>query len=216
MASLREKLLESLQNVFEKVFGKFVSGLFAKPVNILFLGIDNSGKTTLVSKLKNNANHIFLPTKHTVKEKVEIGNLTATIYDIGGHAAVRIAWKDYFYKVDGIVFIVDVADDERYSEVIEAYQTVTSLEQDAPILVLMNKIDMLGEDSNTISGKYELMEQLEYNTGIDRSRKNVCVQYVSILSENTYDENGLLRTGFKWLSDTIEARKNESLNKNNY
>ncbi|OQS55643.1 SAR1 [Ecytonucleospora hepatopenaei] len=203
LTNIKDKFLELL----DKVFGNFVSHLFGKPANILFLGIDNCGKTTLVSKLKNNTNHVYLPTKHTVKEKVEIGNLTATIFDIGGHAAVRIAWKDYFYKVDGIVFIVDVEDYERFDEVREAYQVVTQLEQDAPILILMNKIDTLGEDSNTISGKYDLMEQLEYNTGIDRNRKNTKVVYLSVLNENTYDENGVLRGGFQWLGETINERQ---------
>lgn len=193
----------------DKLFGNFITHLFGKPSNILFLGIDNCGKTTLVAKLKNNANHIYLPTKHTVKEKVEIGNLVATIFDIGGHAAVRIAWKDYFYKVDGIVFIVDVDDHERFDEVREAYNTVISLEQDAPILILMNKIDTLGEDSNTIMGKYDLMERLEYCAGIDRNRKNTKIIYLSVLNENTYDENGVLRVGFQWLGDVINTRNNE-------
>lgn len=201
--NMKDKFMESVKSLFEKVFGKFVSGLFAKPANILFLGIDNSGKTTLVSKLKNNTNHVYLPTKHMVQEKVEIGNLTATIFDIGGHAAVRIAWKDYFHKVHGIVFIVDLGDEERFHEVREAYETVYSLANGAPILVLMNKIDMLGEDANTIVGKYDVMQHYETQVGIDRSSPNVKIVYLSILSENTYDENSYLRTGFSWMSDRI-------------
>ncbi|ORD93451.1 SAR1 [Enterospora canceri] len=207
LEEIRNSFMDSVKSLFEKVFGKFVSNLFGKPANILFLGIDNSGKTTLVSKLKNNTNHVYLPTKHMVKQKVEIGNLTASIFDIGGHAAVRIAWKDYFYNVDGIVFIVDVADDERFDEVREAFETVTSLEQKAPILVLMNKIDMIGEDVHTITGKYDYMQQYEYACGIDRSRPNVHILYLSILTENTYDETSVLRGGFTWLSQRISEEK---------
>ncbi|KAL6120366.1 hypothetical protein NUSPORA_02912 [Nucleospora cyclopteri] len=209
--NIKDKVFEAVQSLFEKVFGKYVSGLFAKPANILFLGIDNSGKTTLVSKLKNNTNHIYLPTKHMVKERIEIGNLTASVFDIGGHTAARIAWKDYFYKVDGIVFIVDVYDEERYAEVREAYETVTSLEQNAPILVLMNKIDLIGEDSHSMAHNHSFMQQIESVVGIDRRRNNTEILYLSILTENTFDEKSLLRGGFAWMSKVMQE-KNEHKN----
>lgn len=203
----KDKFMDSMKSLINIVLGKFVGNLFAKPSNILFLGIDNSGKTTLVSKLKNNTNHIYLPTKHMVKEKIEIGNLVAMIYDIGGHSAVRIAWKDYFYSVDGVVFIVDIADEERFDEVRESFQTVYQLARDVPILVLMNKIDMIGEDSNTISGKYEYMQHYESVCGIDHNLSNVHIIYLSILMENTYDENCVLRSGFTWLSEQINEKQ---------
>ncbi|CAG2099945.1 unnamed protein product, partial [Medioppia subpectinata] len=60
----------------------------------------------------------------------------------------------------------------------------------------MNKIDLIGHDKNSIVEDYSKMDQLEAAVGIDKNRKNIEILYLSILSESTYDENGVLRSGF--------------------
>lgn len=207
-AKLKEKFIE----VYHMTIGKFISSLFRRPSSILFLGIDNAGKTTLVNKLKNNTNHVFLPTKHATRDVVEIGNLKAQVVDIGGHQAVRIAWKDYFYDVDGIVFIVDVADDARYEEVTEAWSTVLELEKRAPILVLMNKIDLMGYTSQSIELDSTLKNEIRSRTGISDSGnpgQAVRVEYLSIVREDIYRDRTPLRLGFSWLSDRVNDWINE-------
>lgn len=200
--SIRRKLTE----IYDFTIGRFISGLFRRPSSVLFLGIDNAGKTTLVNKLKNNTNHVFLPTKHATKDVIEIGNLKAAVVDIGGHRAVRMAWKDYFYNVDGVVFIVDTADYQRFNEVRESWAAVRELERDAPIVVLMNKIDLLGEDPNTIRHNRALMDQLEQSAGVTRSagNQNIEIVYLSIVNESTYDKDSVLCKSFSWLSDKID------------
>lgn len=209
MASITEYTIlirQKISEIYNNTIGRFISSLFRKPASILFLGIDNAGKTTLVSKLKNNTNHVFLPTKHATKDVVEIGNLKALVVDIGGHKAVRFAWKDYFYNVDGVVFIVDTEDQGRFEEVRESWASVTELAKDAPILVLMNKIDLLGHDTKSIKMDQQLIGQLENSTGI-AGKPNVEVVYLSIVRESVYDKDSALCNGFTWLSKKIEERQ---------
>lgn len=37
-------------------------------------------------------------------------------YSFGNHILARLLWKQYFAKVDGVVFIVDAEDKERFPE----------------------------------------------------------------------------------------------------
>uniref|UniRef100_A0A6I8SCA9 small monomeric GTPase n=1 Tax=Xenopus tropicalis TaxID=8364 RepID=A0A6I8SCA9_XENTR len=187
------------------IFKSFLAELrlYKKTGKLVFLGLDNAGKTTLLQMLKDGRMGQYVPTLHPTSEELTIAGMTFTTFDLGGHTQARRVWKNYLPAINGIVFLIDCADHDRLSEskreldALMADETIANV----PILLLGNKIDrpeaiseerllhLFGIYGQT-TGKGKVPQKQLANRPLE-------VFMCSILKRQGYGE------GFRWLSQYI-------------
>ena len=147
-------------------FGKSKGeGAAGSDKKILFLGLDNAGKTTLLFKIKDDEFKDTVPTVGLNVEQISFKDMTLTLWDVGGQA--RKLWKHYYDKVDGVIMVIDSADVERMKIVQDELSKIVvepGLET-VPILILANK-----QDLDDALGQAEISEWLNIK---EISRKNL-------------------------------------------
>ena len=110
---------------------------------IVLLGLDNSGKTSIVKCLKGIKNLASFNTpKPTRGHKINRFNMYGTnfsIWDFGGQSTYRdelfINFRSSIKETDKIIFVIDIQDQERYETSLEYLSKLNSLIQKHHIVV---------------------------------------------------------------------------------
>ncbi|KAI6214459.1 hypothetical protein M3Y94_00270800 [Aphelenchoides besseyi] len=169
--------------------GKTLSKIFGKKeVRILMLGLDASGKTSILYRLKLGQSIKSIPTVGFNVETVQYKNMKLDIWDVGDNTKIRPLWRHYYHASQALIFVVDAADRERIDEArTELHRIINDREmRDAILLVYGNKQDV----SNAMKPQ-ELQDKL----GLTRLRdRNWYVQPSCAMSGEGLQE------GLTWLA----------------
>ncbi|XP_071818779.1 ADP-ribosylation factor-like protein 6 [Apostichopus japonicus] len=175
-----------------------ILGVSKKQAQILCVGLDNSGKTTIINKLKPKETQTedIVPTIGFTVEKFKSTAVNFTVFDMSGQGKYRNLWEHYYKDAEGIIFVLDSSDKLR---MVVAKEELDLLLQHSeikgrriPVLFFANKMDM--KDSLT-SVKCSQMLELER---VKDKPWHIC-------SSNALTQEGL-HEGVQWLTDQLTSQ----------
>jgi len=135
--------------IFKRLFGYVKEATGTSPnrkVRILCVGLDNSGKTTIINFLKPKKAQPgdIVPTVGFNVEEFEKNGVMFTIFDMSGQGRYRNLWEHYYKDVGGIIFCIDSTDEIRMCVAKDELETLLASEdlRNVPLLFFANKMDL--------------------------------------------------------------------------
>mmetsp|Transcript_116594 Transcript_116594/g.363081 ORF Transcript_116594/g.363081 Transcript_116594/m.363081 type:complete len:185 (+) Transcript_116594:87-641(+) len=179
--------------LFKRLFGSF--GV-KKKVRIVVVGLDNSGKTTILNCLKpKKASLETVPTVGFSTEEFQKHGVNFCAFDMSGQSRYRNLWEHYYGDVEGIIVVIDATDKLRFAVVKDELETMLRdprvAEKKIPILFLANKMDLA-----TAATPLETMQALDLEVITDRPWH---IAPVDALKGDGVEE------ATKWLVDAISS-----------
>lgn len=118
-------------------------------MRVLILGLDNSGKTTILQRINGEDYTKVAPTFGFNIKTLEFREWKLNCWDIGGQSSLRSYWRNYFEQTDAVVWVVDSTDKKRLRDCRAELDKLLGEEclKGVTLLVLANKNDL----SNALS-----------------------------------------------------------------
>ncbi|KAK9451732.1 ADP-ribosylation factor family-domain-containing protein [Limtongia smithiae] len=173
-----------------------------KEIRVLILGLDNSGKTTLVRHLLHEDVSTVSPTLgFAIRTLSDIGGYTLQLWDVGGQSSLRPFWRNYFDRTDVVIWVVDATTvgEERLSECRAELSKVVAEDKlsGAGVLVLVNKIDSV-PSSVSID---DIVKTVRVALALDRITNHEWI----ILPCSAYTGENIDQ-GLRWAIDEVKRR----------
>mmetsp|Transcript_30509 Transcript_30509/g.47413 ORF Transcript_30509/g.47413 Transcript_30509/m.47413 type:complete len:186 (-) Transcript_30509:125-682(-) len=163
---------------------EWLQSLFWKQeMELTLVGLQNSGKTTLVNVLASgDFVDDTIPTVGFNMRKVSKGNVTIKLWDIGGQPRFRSMWERYCRGVNAILYVVDAADHDKFETTKKELHDLLSKPplSRIPLLVVGNKNDLLEAVTQE-----QLIEILDLNSIQGRE---VCCYSISAKNRDNIDK----------------------------
>ncbi|XP_017874166.1 PREDICTED: ADP-ribosylation factor-like protein 3 [Drosophila arizonae] len=120
-----------------------------KEFNVLILGLNNAGKSTLAARLgleTDDAVKQVTPTVDLTERHLKFKKMKVCLRDLSGQCRMRKSWHSFYKDANVLIFVIDSADASRLSEARCELCEVLLDERlsHVPLLLLANKQDAFG------------------------------------------------------------------------
>lgn len=117
--------------------------LQSKQIQICLLGLEGSGKTTIVRHLFNEPADDVRPSNGFEIRPLQIQDITISVYDVGGSQQNRSFWRNYFETSDVLIWVIDSTNRDKIEESRKELETLLQSDrnQSTPLLIVASKQD---------------------------------------------------------------------------
>lgn len=123
-------------------FKDLLNRIFTKDKKVVICGLDNAGKSTMVSFLQQGTFIEHTPTMGKDQSTIEVQGIRMNLIDMGGQKDFRGLWLGEMDDAQCVLFMVDAADQERFKEAKIELWKLSSIFKKKPLIVLANKYDL--------------------------------------------------------------------------
>jgi len=116
---------------------------------VVFAGLANSGKTSILLNLKREYHGEILPTKGIERSEMKILGHNLVEWDLGGQTTFREGYlkrKESFYDTNLLYFVIDINDSQNFGEALDYFKDITEIlrevNQFPKIIICLHKIDL--------------------------------------------------------------------------
>ena len=114
-----------------------------RDVNIVVVGLEGSGKTSIITSLLGEDISLVSTTYGVNQDTLNVKGLSIGLTDLGGKEPFRkTLWKHYIEQADGLIYVVDGTKKAKLKEAELWFKQVCNWsKKDIPMLVLINTWD---------------------------------------------------------------------------
>jgi GTPase SAR1 family protein len=208
-----------------------------KDLKLIFLGLDNSGKTSFLKSVEKRYSEMLRnlkPTKFIERSQNEImGELGSSFHswDFGGQSSYRSTYlkkaEQFFSDVDLFFFIVDCQDHVRLAEsmayINQIMKILDEFQEYPPLIILFHKLDKDLSDNKIILDRIDKFKEefLSYHTEWKVNFFQTSIfDNKTILSAFSYGltlispNKEIFRTHLKWITQKMGGIASFLLNNN--
>ena len=185
-----QNLVQDLLNVLPSE----MLSIHKSTAKLFVFGLDRAGKTTILSRIKDNMFIQTTPTLNVNVLQILLDNLQIVCFDVAGQKRFRDSWRKFMDATNGLIFVVDSSDFQRIDEAREELWRVLEFDeaQGLPLLILSNKVDLTAHVTDQ-----DIIDGLQLNELKDRE--------YSLIETSALNNTGV-QEGFSWISKQILNR----------
>jgi small GTP-binding protein len=142
-----------IAKMIDRAWQKRSTYLEKKDSKVICVGLDNAGKTAILSSLGGKLGIKDLqnlkPTKQIERQKITTNDLELHVWDFGGQVEYRQVYlqnpEKFFLRTDLMMYVIDIQDPDRYKDSFAYFKEIIDIMQrlsECPyILVFLHKCD---------------------------------------------------------------------------